>query len=252
MMRKRLAGVAWQASDTSILRRDRTALGPMRREEKIVGWVLGLTALAWMSREGIHAESFNIPGWASLLPYQGVDDGTVAIFGAAWLFLLRGNDGRAVLGGEAFGKLPWDIVMLLGGGFALAYGMQHSGASQWLGEELDFLSGLPLPLMMLGIALAMTFLSEVTSNTAITQVMLPILAAAALSNQMDLLIILLPATLAASCAFMLPVATPPNAIVFGTHQVPMREMMRAGIRMNLTMAIVVVAMVLVIRPLLGN
>jgi len=223
----------------------------MRREEKIVGWVLGLTALAWMSRQGIQTEAFNLPGWSSFLPYKGVDDGTVAIFGAAWLFLLRGNDGRAVLGGNAFNKLPWDIVMLLGGGFALAYGMQHSGASLWLGGQLNFLTGLPLPLMMLGIALAMTFLTEVTSNTAITQVMLPILAAAALSNQMDLLMILLPATLSASCAFMLPVATPPNAIVFGTHQLPMKDMIRTGIRLNLTMAVVVVTMVWLIRPLLG-
>jgi len=250
-MRPRLAGVTWEKSDTSVLQRDRSALGPMRREEKIVGWVLGLTALAWMSRQGIQTEAFNLPGWSSFLPYKGVDDGTVAIFGAAWLFLLRGNDGRAVLGGNAFNKLPWDIVMLLGGGFALAYGMQQSGASLWLGGQLNFLTGLPLPLMMLGIALAMTFLTEVTSNTAITQVMLPILAAAALSNQMDLLMILLPATLSASCAFMLPVATPPNAIVFGTHQLPMKDMIRTGIRLNLTMAVVVVTMVWLIRPLLG-
>jgi len=250
-MRPRLTGITWEKSDTAVLQRDRSALGPMRREEKIVGWVLGLTALAWMSRQGIQTEAFNLPGWSTFLPYKGVDDGTVAIFGAAWLFLLRGNDGRAVLGGNAFNKLPWDIVMLLGGGFALAYGMQNSGASQWLGGQLNFLTGLPLPLMMLGVALAMTFLTEVTSNTAITQVMLPILAAAALSNQMDLLMILLPATLSASCAFMLPVATPPNAIVFGTHQLPMKEMIRTGIRLNLTMAVVVVTMVWLIRPLLG-
>ena len=250
-MRPRLVGVTWEKSDTAVLQLDRSALGPMRREEKIVGWVLGLTALAWMSRQGIQTEAFNLPGWSSFLPYKGVDDGTVAIFGAAWLFLLRGSDGRAVLGGNAFNKLPWDIVMLLGGGFALAYGMQHSGASLWLGGQLNFLTGLPLPLMMLGIALSMTFLTEVTSNTAITQVMLPILAAAALSNQMDLLMILLPATLSASCAFMLPVATPPNAIVFGTHQLPMKDMIRTGIRLNLTMAVVVVTMVWLIRPLLG-
>jgi len=250
-MRHRLAGVNWQASDVDILKRDRAALGSMRREEKIVGWVLAMTALAWMSRKGIALESFTIPGWSSLLPYKGVDDGTVAIFGAAWLFLLRGSNKQPVLDTAAFGKLPWDIVLLLGGGFALAYGMQHSGASQWLGGQLDFLTGLPLPLMMLGIALAMTFLTEITSNTAITQVMLPILAAAALSNQMDLLMILLPATLSASCAFMLPVATPPNAIIFGTHQVPMQTMIRTGIRLNLTMAVVVVSVVWLIRPLLG-
>jgi sodium-dependent dicarboxylate transporter 2/3/5 len=250
-MRPRLSRVSWEKSDTAILQQDRSALGPMRREEKIVGWVLGLTALAWMSRQGIQTETFDLPGWSSFLPYKGVDDGTVAIFGAAWLFLLRGGDGRAVLGGNAFNKLPWDIVMLLGGGFALAYGMQHSGASLWLGGQMNFLTGLPLPLMMLGIALAMSFLTEVTSNTAITQVMLPILAAAALSNQMDLLMILLPATLSASCAFMLPVATPPNAIVFGTHQLPMKDMIRTGIRLNLTMAVIVASMVWLIRPLLG-
>jgi len=250
-MRRRLSGINWQASDADMLQRDRAALGPMRRAEKIVAWVLGLTALAWMSRKGIASESWTIPGWSALLPYKGVDDGTVAIFGAAWLFLLRDENKKPVLDSASFGKLPWDIVLLLGGGFALAYGMQHSGASQWLGGQLDFLTGLPLPLMMLGIALAMTFLTEITSNTAITQVMLPILAAAALANQMDLLMVLLPATLSASCAFMLPVATPPNAIVFGTHQVPMQTMIRTGIRLNLVMAVVVVSVVWLIRPLMG-
>jgi len=250
-LRPLLAGVNWQASDVSVLQRDREKLGPVRREEKIVGWVLGLTALAWMTRKGIQTDAFNIPGWASLLPYKGVDDGTVAIFGAIWLFLLRGNDGRPVLGGEAFNRLPWDIVLLFGGGFALAHGMLHSGASSWLGDQMGFFTSLPLPLMMLGIALVMTFLTEVTSNTAITQVMLPLLAAVALSNQMDLLLVLLPATLSASCAFMLPVATPPNAIIFGTHQVPMQQMVRTGIRLNLSMAIVVVSLVWLIRPLLA-
>jgi len=245
-----LAKLPWKASSADSLHIERAALGPWQREEKIVAWVLSMTAMAWMSRKGIHAESFTLPGWASLLPYKGVDDGTVAMFGAAWLFLLRGNNGKAVLNGESFLKLPWDIVLLLGGGFALAYGMQHAGASAWLGTRLEFLAGLPVPLMMLGIALIMTFLTEITSNTAITQVMLPILAAAALSNHMDLLLVLLPATLSASCAFMLPVATPPNAIVFGTHQVPMRAMARAGIKLNLIMAIIVTVVVVLLRPLL--
>ncbi|MDQ6959511.1 MAG: SLC13 family permease [Mariprofundaceae bacterium] len=245
-----LARLPWKASDADSLHTERTALGPMRREEKIVAWVLFLTAMAWMSRKGIHAESFTLPGWASLLPYKGVDDGTVAMFGAAWLFLLRGSHGKPVLNGESFLKLPWDIVLLLGGGFALAYGMQHAGASAWLGTQLEFLAGLPVPLMMLGIALVMTFLTEITSNTAITQVMLPILAVAAIGNHMDLLLVLLPATLSASCAFMLPVATPPNAIVFGTHQVSMHTMTRTGIKLNLIMAIVVTGIVLLFRPLL--
>jgi len=247
---KRLASLPWQASDADALQAEREALGPMKRGEKIVAWVLTMTAIAWMSRKGIHAQSFIIPGWAVLLPYQGVDDGTVAMFGASWLFFLRGNNGRPVLGGDTFLKLPWDIVLLLGGGFALAFGMQQAGASAWLGAQLGGLSTLPLPLMMLGIALIMTFLTEITSNTAITQVMLPILAAAAIGNHLDLLLVLLPATLSASCAFMLPVATPPNAIIFGTHQVPMSRMVRTGIRLNLVMAIVVTVMILLLRPLL--
>lgn len=247
-----LAKLPWKSSDADSLHAERAALGPMQLGEKIVAWVLSLTAMAWMSRKGIHADSLTIPGWASLLPYKGVDDGTVAMFGAAWLFLLRGNNGKPVLNGEAFLKLPWDIVLLLGGGFALAYGMLHAGASAWLGTQLEFLANLPVPLMMLGIALVMTFLTEITSNTAITQVMLPILAAAAIGNHMDLLLVLLPATLSASCAFMLPVATPPNAIVFGTHQVPMRAMSRTGIRLNLIMTVIVTGIVLLFRPLLSG
>ena len=222
----------------------------MRREEKLVGWVLGITALLWMSRKGIHAESFDIPGWASLLPYKGVDDGTVAILMAGLLFLFRTQSREFILNTSSFRKLPWDIVLLLGGGFALAYGMQHSGLSNWIGSQLEFLKTVPLPLMMLGIALAITFLTEITSNTATTQVMLPILAAASLANALDPTSILLVATLSSSCAFMLPVATPPNAIVFGSGHVSMQNMIKMGIRLNLIMALVVISVVYLIRPLL--
>jgi len=243
-----LARLPWKQSDAKGLKQALTELGPMRREEQYVAVVLTMTALLWMSRKGIDTESFSIPGWSQLLPYPGVDDGTVAMFGATLLFLLRGSGENPILGRKSFSKLPWDIVLLLGGGFALAFGMQHSGLSIWVGDQLGFLSSVPLVLMLLGIALAITFLTEVTSNTATTQVMLPILAATALSNDMDLMMFLLPATLAASCAFMLPVATPPNAIVFGTDHVPMQCMVKAGIQMNLIMAIVIVSLVWLIRP----
>jgi sodium-dependent dicarboxylate transporter 2/3/5 len=130
--------------------------------------------------------------------------------------------------------------------------MQSSGLSGWIGSQLQFLQAVPLPVMMLGIALAITFLTEITSNTATTQVMLPILAAAALANALDPTYILLVATLSASCAFMLPVATPPNAIVFGSGHVPMRSMMNTGIRLNIIMAFVVISVVYMIRPLLPS
>lgn len=246
----KLARLPWKPSNANQLQNALLGLGPMRKEERHVAAVLTMTAILWMSREGIVTEGLTIPGWASLLPYPGVDDGTVAMFGAALLFLLRSGEGIPILNRKSFGRLPWEIVLLLGGGFALASGMHNSGLSLWIGDQLGFLSGVPIVFMMLGIALAITFLTEVTSNTATTQVMLPILAAAALANEMDLVMVLVPATLAASCAFMLPVATPPNAIIFGSNQVPMQAMVKAGIRLNLIMAIVIVALVSLIRPVL--
>jgi len=245
-----IARLPWKGSGAAQLKSALQALGPMRREERFVAIILSLTALMWMTRKGISTDSFALLGWASLLPYPGVDDGTVAMFGASLLFLLRGEDGSTVLNRTSFGRLPWEIVLLFGGGFALAFGMQHSGLSLWVGDQLGFLGGMPLPLMLLGIALAITFLTEITSNTATTQVMLPVLAAAALANEMDLMMTLLPATLAASCAFMLPVATPPNAIVFGTNHVPMQRMIQAGIRLNLILAVVIVGIVMLLRPVI--
>ena len=129
-------------------------------------------------------------------------------------------------------------------------GMQGSGLSQWIGTQAHFLTGIPLPLVLLGIALAIVFLTEITSNTATTQVMLPILAAVALSSDYDLAMVLLSATLAASCAFMLPVATPPNAIVFATGRIGMDAMARAGFRLNLILPFVILTVVWWVRPLL--
>ena len=112
---------------------------------------------------------------------------------------------------------------------------------------MQFLQGVPLPLMLLGVTLVMVFLTEITSNTAITQVMLPILAAVAATTGDDPIALMLVATLAASCAFMLPVATPPNAIAFGTERLPMQAMIKAGVRLNFVMTGVIVVMVLLLR-----
>lgn len=248
----RLAKLPWQQSDGSAIKQSLKELGRMRFEEKAVAWVLTITALLWMSRQGIESEGFTIPGWASLLPYQGVDDGTVAILMASLLFLFRSNHSGTILNSDSFRRLPWEIVILLGGGFALASGMQSSGLSAWIGSQLAFFSSVPLPVMMLCIAAVIIFLTEITSNTATTQVMLPILAAVSLASVLDITSILLVATLAASCAFMLPVATPPNAIVFGSGFVQMKHMVRAGFRLNFVMIIVVTTVVYLIRPLLPS
>jgi len=240
----------WDHTAGTTLKQEHLALGKMGRDEKLVGWVLGLTALAWMTRTGIKFDSFAIPGWSSLLPYGGVDDGTVAITGAISLFLLPGKENKPILGYDAFSKLPWGILILLGGGFALAMGMQKSELSLWIGQQLEFFADVPLFVMLIGIALMMTFLTEITSNTAITQVMLPVLAAVAVSSQHDVTMLLLTATLTASCAFMLPTATPPNAIVFGTERIPMTTMVKTGLKLNFILPLIIVMMVFLLRPLL--
>jgi len=245
-----IARLPWKASDGAALESSLQELGPLRFEEKAVAWVLTTTAILWMSRTGIVTDSFAIPGWASLLPYKGVDDGTVAILMAGLLFLIHSKSHGPILNTGSFHRLPWDIVMLLGGGFALAYGMQHSGLSGWIGGQLEFLRDVPLIVMLLGIAMTIIFLTEITSNTATTQVLLPILAAASLASGLDITSTLLVATLSASCAFMLPVATPPNAIVFASGHVTMHNMVKNGIRLNLIMIFVIAAMVYLIRPLL--
>ncbi|MBL1260983.1 MAG: SLC13/DASS family transporter [Thiotrichaceae bacterium] len=247
---RRVRNLSWSNAAVEGISDELQSLGTMRRDERFVAWVLGLTAVAWMTRKGIQGEGFDIPGWASLLPYEGVDDGTVAIVAALLLFLVPIREGKPIMDKSTIGRLPWDIILLLGGGFALAMGMKNSGLSFWVGDQLQFLSAVPLPLMLLGIALVIVFLTEVTSNTATTQVMLPVLAAIAIASDHDVTQLLLTATLAASCAFMLPVATPPNAIIFGTERVTMSEMIKAGFRLNLVFPLVILAAVLALRPLM--
>ncbi len=242
----------WFLSGELKITEDYTELGRMRGEEKAVAWVLGLAALAWITRKGLVLDSFIIPGWSSLLPYQGIDDGTVAVVAAFSLFILRTRDGSAILGKEAFARLPWGILILLGGGFAFATGVQNSGLSLWIGESLHFFSGISFIWVLLAVAILMIFLTEITSNTAITQVMLPILAALAMGANYDMMMLMLTATFAASCAFMLPVATPPNAIVFASERIPMKTMVRTGVVLNLLMPIVIVSVLWSLRGLLPS
>ena len=250
LLGRRLRSLPWSTSAVGSIDAEIKTLGPMQREERFVATVLGLTAFAWMTRQGIQGDGFSLPGWSALLLYAGVDDGTVAIAASLSLFVIPLKEGRPVLDRDAFGRLPWGILLLFGGGFALAMGMKRSGLSGFIGSQMAFLTNVSPLFMMFGIALVVTFLTEITSNTATTQVLLPILAAVSLGSQQDVTLFLATATLSASCAFMLPVATPPNAIVFGTNRVPMRDMMRAGLKLNLIMPFVIVSIVWIVRSLL--
>jgi len=211
-------------------------LGAPVFEEKIVLALFSMMALLWLTRSGISIGAHEIPGWASLLNMPDyIDDGTVAIAVALLLFVTpskRSSSGR-VMDWESAVKLPWGIVLLFGGGFALAGGFKSSGLDRWIGGQMTGLAGMDPLLLVAIICLTVTFLTEVTSNTATTEMLLPVLAGLSVSIDLNPLLLMVPATLSASCAFMLPVATPPNAIIFGTGRVKIHEMARVGVMINL-------------------
>lgn len=227
------------------------ALGPMRFEEIMVAIVFGLTALLWVFRADLEVGSLMIPGWSRLIPNTAVmiDDGTVAIGMALLLFVIpaanRAPDGgqpRALLDLSVFQQLPWHIVLLFGGGFALATGFHESGLSKFIGGGFSGLEGTPPAVMVPAISTTLTFLTELTSNTATTEMVLPILGSMAVSMDTHPLLLMIPAALAASCAFMMPVATPPNAIVFGSGRIQIWQMVKVGIVLNL-IGVVVIAVI---------
>jgi len=232
--------------DRAIVDRQYTALGPMSFEEKCVLVVFSLTAFLWIFRKDLTLGFVSIPGWSGLLPDPKViDDGTVAIFMAMLLFFVptRGGAEKAksatILDASVFQSLPWGIILLFGGGFALAKGFQVTGLAEFLGSQLQLLANFP-PLLMIGlISSSLTFLTEVTSNTATTQMILPILASLGIAMGENPLLLMIPATLSASCAFMMPVATPPNAIVFGSGRVKIGEMVKTGFFINIIGIIVI-------------
>jgi len=237
---RRLAGLI----DHGVFAAERVQLGPPSFEEKVVFADFALLALLWLTRTGLRLGEVSLPGWSSLLPDGAlVDDGTVAIVMALLLFIVpsRARPGVRLMDWRAARRLPWAIVLLFGGGFALAKGFVDAGLSEWLGERMTGLSSLPPVLMVLAVCLIMTFLTELTSNTATTQMALPVVASVAVAIHVNPLLLMVPATLSASCAFMLPVATPPNAIIFGTEMIGIREMARAGVVLNLVGALIITA-----------
>jgi sodium-dependent dicarboxylate transporter 2/3/5 len=222
-------------ADPAIFREEYTRLGKMKFEEKVVLMAFSALAFLWIFRKSIPIGNFSIPGWSELMPEPGfIDDGTVAILVAMLLFLIpaRGKGRGRLMDWKTARKLPWGIVILFGGGFALAGGLKDSGLSAWLGGQLTGFSHFPWLLIIAAVCLLMTFLTELTSNTATTQMILPILASLSAAVNVNPLLLMIPATLSASCAFMLPVATPPNAIVFGSGRISINQMARAGVILN--------------------
>ena len=201
-------------------------VGEWRSAEKRVLTLFGLTALAWMTR----SEPFG--GWRDLLGLNTANDASVAFIAVIALFVLRDKDRKPLITWQQAADIPWGVLLLFAGGICLAKAFVTSGLSTIAGESLVALTTLPIYWMMLIICLAVTFMTEATSNTATTALLMPIFASAAIAAGIDPLLLMVPAALSASCAFMLPVATAPNAVVFGTGEVKIGQMVREGFVLN--------------------
>jgi sodium-dependent dicarboxylate transporter 2/3/5 len=215
-------------------------LGSMGPGERGVATLFALTAAAWTLR----------PVWTDWIPNGTlVTDSTIAMGCALLLFAWPAGRGERLLDWEQAARIPWDALVLFGGGFSLATGFETSGLSAWLGSRLDLIQGAPLPLYLLAIVLALTLLTEFASNTASAAMALPILGAAAVALGVPPLLLCAPAAMAASCAFMLPAATPPNAIVFGSGAFTLPQMLRAGVVIDLIGTLLISAAALLLLPL---
>ena len=204
-----------------------------RSAEKRVLMIFGITAFLWMTRAGPFG------GWRELLGVPIANDASVAFLAVIVLFISRDDEGAPLITWQEAASIPWGVLLLFAGGICLASAFAASGLSALAGEALVGLATLPTYLMLLLICLAVMFMTEATSNTATTALLMPILAAAAIAAGVEPLLLMVPAAMSASCAFMLPVATAPNAVIYGTDRVAISTMFREGLLLNLVGAFVV-------------
>lgn len=201
--------------------------------QKRVMWVFGLTALAWMTRR----DPFG--GWSTWFNSPNANDAAVAFIAVIALFTIPNGKGGRLLDWESAVKIPWGVLLLFAGGITIAKAFQYSGLSSDVAMLISGVSALPVIVMIAAIALAVTFLTEATSNTASTSLLMPLLAATAMAANIDPALLMVPAAMSASCAFMLPVATAPNSVVYSSGLVTTKVMAREGFALNLVGALII-------------
>ncbi|MCH7410876.1 SLC13 family permease [Belliella sp. DSM 111904] len=213
-------------------------LGSVSYEEKMVAAIFLFTAFGWISKSWL------------LDPFiDGISDTVIAMVGGILMFIVPGKNKKPLMEWKDAIKLPWDIILLFGGGLALAEGFKVSGLTLWVGSNFTLLEGASLILVILFMVAAINFLTELTSNLATTTIILPILAALATSMDVHPYGIMIAATLSASCAFMLPVATPPNAVVFSSGYFTIRDMAKTGFVLNVISILLITLFVYYLLPL---
>lgn len=214
--------------------------GPWRAAEKRVLIVFGSVALMWILR----------PYLSNWMGITSISDSTIALLGVVIMFLVPNGDKQKpdqLLDWKTAESIPWGMLLLFAGGICLAKAFTASGLSQLLGEGLTSLSVLPTALIILVLCLGVSFVTEITSNTATATLLMPIMASAAIALDVDPIVLMMPAALSASCAFMMPVSTAPNAIVYGSGKIPIHTMVRQGTILNVIVSFVITGVVIVTR-----
>ncbi|HZW38765.1 MAG TPA: SLC13 family permease [Ignavibacteriaceae bacterium] len=240
--------------EKNVIKEEYKKLGSMIFEEKVVMSVFTCAVLLWIFRVDFNFGAFIIPGWGNLLKKpEFINDGTIAIFAASLLFFIpaktRKDEVNNILDGDIIRKVPWDIILLFGGGFALAKGFITSGLTEYIGSQFTSLIGIPTILLILISSIILIFLTSLTSNTATAEMMLPIMGAVSVSLGMHPFILMITTAISVSMDFMLPVGTPPNAIVFGSRRIKVYEMAKAGFIINVSSAFVITLIVYFLVPM---
>ena len=214
-------------------------LGPLSKDELKISVIFGLTALAWIFRKGL--DNFEL--------LSGLTDAGIAIISAILLFMIPSSNNKGdLLNWNSSNKLPWGLLILFGGGLSIAAQINSSGLGVWIGEGLSILGTVPPIMLIFFVAALIIFLTEITSNVATTSTFLPVFGAVAIGLGILPVSLTVPVCLAASCAFMLPVATPPNAIVYGSGKFTIATMMKAGFLLNIIGIFVVTLFAYFIAP----
>ena len=234
-----------------ILKSRLAGLGPIRGGEARVLAIFFLTALAWFLRERKEFGGFTIPGLVDLFPR--ISDASIGVTAAVLLFVVQGvsrsGERRPLLTWTEAKRIPWDVLLFFGGGLTLAQAIEAHGITTWMGTGLDQLKDLPPVVIFLGLAAVVVILSELASNLAVAAMTMPIAAALGASVGQPPVVMMLVAGFAASIGFALPVATPPNAIVYGSGQITVRQMARAGLLLDVASIGVIVAVIYFLAPL---
>jgi solute carrier family 13 (sodium-dependent dicarboxylate transporter), member 2/3/5 len=236
------------ADGLSALEERRARLGPLAGGERRVLLVFGLVALGWFFREPKELGAVSIFGLTSVVP--AASDAGIAIIGAILLFIIPGRtpegEARPLLTWREAREIPWDVLLLFGGGLSLAAAMETSGLAERIGVWMGGLAGFPLPVVLLGVALGTVIISELASNAATAAMGMPIAVSLAAALDQPPLLIMLVIGLSASVGFALPMATPPNAIVFGSGELTVKQMARAGLALDVVSICTVVSVMLLV------